>query len=116
MWSKAFLLAYEGDLEASYRMYQLAFPVSSENMRLAVQCEEFIHLVIEEEPDRKQLLFALGLINYRAKGDSEAAKTDLENFVKWAKRESQFVTQVEAAEKWIREIRNQPKARPKSRK
>lgn len=112
MWSKAFLHAYEGDLDSAYRTYLKAFAAPSENTRLAVECEEFIHLVLEEERDRQQLLFALGMINHRAKGDLTSAKADFETFVKWASRERRFPTQVDAAEKWIREIRNEPKANP----
>ncbi len=111
MWSKAFLHAYEGDLDSAYRMYLKAFSALSANPRLAVQCEEFIHLVLEDEPENQQLLFALGIINHRAKADLNSARVDFENFVKWARREGRFSIQVDAAEKWIREIRKEPKAK-----
>lgn len=104
LWSKAFLEVYSGDLMNAWKTYQLAFraPVG-ENIHS--QCEEFIHCVLEEEPDKGQLHFALGLINYRFKSDYVAARRDLERFLDWvAKGKLKYSPQVEAARKWIRAI------------
>lgn len=110
-WSLAFLLAYEGDLEGAYRTYQDAFDKPQNNDRLPVEVEEFIAIILAEEPDKKQLYFALGLINFRVKNDWQAARSDLELFVKWARAENKFPIQIEAAEKWLGEIRGERRKR-----
>jgi hypothetical protein len=82
-YSLAFLLAYEGDLKASHEEYRAAFRAkclpNSENVPL--QTEEFIHIIIQEEPEKRYLLFCTGLINYNVKQDYVAAKNDFEQFL-----------------------------------
>ena len=68
-----------------------------------VQCEEFIQIVIDEEPARPWLYYCLGLINRRGKGDLASARRDFETFIRMAD-ENEFPRQFEVARKWIREI------------
>lgn len=77
----AFLLGYEGKLKEAHDEYRHAFrnPSSSENV--PIQSEEFIQLILNEEPDKGHLYFCTGLINYNAKGDLLAAKSDFERFL-----------------------------------
>jgi len=103
MYSDAFLHAYEGDLESAYRIYRKAFEYPSTDMTLAIQVEEFIQIVIDEEPDRVDLYFCLGLLNYRAKFDLEAARKDFGRFLNGTER-SHYPRQHEAVEKWMGEI------------
>lgn len=83
-YSLAFLLAYEGKLKDAHDLYRTAFHAknlpNTENVPL--QTEEFIHIVIREEPDKNYLLFCTGLINYNAKQDFAAAKNDFEQFLR----------------------------------
>jgi len=72
-YSAAFLYAYEGDLNKAYREYK--------NPTVPIQSEDFIHLVLEEEPEKGQLFYCLGLINLRAKKDFVAAKNDFQQFL-----------------------------------
>jgi hypothetical protein len=46
-----------------------------------VQSEEFINIIISEEPDKLYLRFCTGLINYNAKRDFASAKADFEQFL-----------------------------------
>jgi len=102
--SLAFLDAYEGDLQGAYRRY-MSLNVDSLSSELVVEVEEFIHIVLEQEPHQKQLLFLTGMINERYKGDYASARRDLREFVRWAENHSEFARQVKAAEKWLKEIR-----------
>ncbi len=80
-YSAAFLYAYEGDLNKAYREYKKAFYNSPENPTVPIQSEDFIHLVLEEEPEKGQLYYCLGLINLWAKKDFVAAKNDFQQFL-----------------------------------
>lgn len=103
MYSEAFLIAYEGDLEAAYRTYRRAFESPLSDPNVPVECEDFIQIVLDEEPDRKWLYFCLGLLNYRAKGDLAAARADFKRFIESADQ-NRFKKQIGIAEKWIQEI------------
>ncbi len=50
------------------------------NPTVSLQCEEFINEILAREPDKEQLYFCLGLINYNVKRDYSAAIRDLERF------------------------------------
>lgn len=105
LWSKAFLEAYTGDLETAYRTYQKAFAAKTDDPTVPIQCEEFIHLVLDEEADKGQLFYALGLINLRSKCDLVAARRDLVQFLNWVERtQSTMPNQSVVARKWISEI------------
>ncbi|MDZ4401218.1 hypothetical protein [Prosthecobacter sp.] len=105
LWSRAFLEAYSGDLESAYRSYQKAFATKTGNENVPLQCEEFIYLVMETEPDKGQLFYALGLINLRGKPDLISARRDLVLFLDWVERTKQNLSsQVSATRKWIAEI------------
>lgn len=80
-YSAAFLYAYEGDLGKAYKEYKRAFYDPPQDPTVPLQCEDFIHLVLEKEPEKGQLYYCLGLINLRAKGDLVAAKNDFQQFL-----------------------------------
>jgi hypothetical protein len=102
-YGQAFLAAYEGDLHRAYREYRDAFAAPLSDVSVPVQCEEFILIVLELEPQRYFLHFALGLINLKAKGDYAAARRDLTSFLAKADA-NRFPVQVEAAKRWIMEL------------
>lgn len=103
MYSDAFLSAYEYDLERSYRVYRKAFEYPTVDQTLGVQVEEFIQIVIDEEPQRTDLHYCLGLINYRLKFDLDAARSDFSKFLIGTRRED-YPRQHEAVLKWLNEI------------
>jgi tetratricopeptide (TPR) repeat protein len=105
LWSKAFLEVYTGKLDDAYRTYQKAFAVRTNDETVPIQCEEFVNLVLDEEPEKGQLYYSLGLINLRGKRDLVAARRDLVQFLDWIeKANAQYPHQVAAARKWIAEI------------
>lgn len=96
-YSQAFLLGYEGELREAHEVYRMAFrnPPASNNVPL--QSEEFINIVVDEEPEMGHLRFCTGLINYNAKQDFEAARRDFQQFLalptidrfSWAKQKAE---------------------------
>ena len=87
-YSVAFLDAYEGNMNAADAEYQKAFGGQLGDVTVPVQCEEFIHIVLEQEPDKVQLHYCSGLINFHAKEDFAGAAADLELFLRKCPGES----------------------------
>lgn len=85
LWSKAFLEAYELKFEDALQTYRKAFAVTLTDPSVPIQCEEFITCILDDEPDKGQLYYALGLINRFSKSDPAAAKSDFERFIAWTR-------------------------------
>jgi tetratricopeptide (TPR) repeat protein len=102
-YSEAFLLAYDGDLPAASRAYKAAFKRTLTDPTVPIQSEEFIQLVLDKEPEKAQLHFCLGLINYQAKEDDAAARRDFEQFLARTD-EDEWPRQRELARRWIDKI------------
>jgi len=102
-YSEAFLYAYRGDMEKATRSYRKAFKGKVE-MHVPEESEEFINDILRTEPDKYQLYFCLGLINFFAKEDFELAKKDFENFLN-SGTENDFVEQRRLAREYIKQIK-----------
>jgi hypothetical protein len=102
-YSEAFLHAYEGDLQRAYISYRAAFQAPLEDPSVPIQCEEFIHLVLNDEPEKYWLHFCLGLLNHRVKGDLVAARRDFETFLNRVES-GRFVVQADVVRTWLAEI------------
>ena len=103
--SYAFLLAYEGKMERAVRMYRSAFRSYCEE-RVFFEVEEFICWVLELEPDKVQLHFCLGLLNFFAKGDKARALKDFKKFLEIAPQEK-FSEQIRLAESYASSIQQE---------
>ncbi|MDX2006339.1 MAG: hypothetical protein SFU83_13765 [Meiothermus sp.] len=81
--SAAFLDAYAGNLQKARKEYSRAFAAKTkyEDSTVFTQAEEFIAQVIQEEPQKTNLWFCLGLINFFGKNDYHAAKADFQRFL-----------------------------------
>jgi hypothetical protein len=101
-YSLAFLYAYTGKMEKAIWYYDKAFERPIDH-NLPFEIEEFISWLIEEEPDKYQLHFCLGLINLKAKGDVQAAKKDFKNFLGMSK-DGEFQETLDQAREYIAEI------------
>jgi len=80
-YSYAFLLAYSGEMMKARRIYRAAFQQYYERSDVPLQTEEFIQWVLQNEPDKIQLQFCLGLLNWKAKGDLQTAMKDFGLFI-----------------------------------
>lgn len=101
--SLAFLEAYEGKLEKSDMTYKRAFNGNYQD-HIPNQTEEFIRKVLESEPEKIQLHYCLGMINYFCKGDLISAKSDFRNFVHAGEGQGLFLRSVEIARNYLMEI------------
>jgi tetratricopeptide (TPR) repeat protein len=102
-YSEAFLYGYVGNLDAAYESYKRAFSAPLAETSVPTQTEEFIQIVIDEEPDKPWLYFCLGLLNRRAKGDIALARRDFVNFLEKVDRE-RFAKHVAIVERWVSEL------------
>lgn len=102
-YSEAFLLAYEGNLDDSYREYARAFNAPLVDPSIPNQCEEFINIVLEQEPQRAWLYFSLGLINFKAKVDLTSAANDFQKFLDKTEG-SEFAKHHRIVKGWILQI------------
>ena len=89
-YSLAFLFAYTGDIQKARRLYQVAFHSEHLDTTVPIQTEEFIRLVLHDEPEVCQLYYCLGLINYFVKKDMASALRDFKDFLAGT-TESRFV-------------------------
>jgi len=101
----AFLFAYEGNLTKAKKFYRLAF-IHCLNPNVLFKTEDFIHWVIESEPDKVQLYYCLGLINMRGKGDRIKALSDFEYFLNKVKK-SQFEAEQKQVRSYIGSIKSE---------
>jgi len=100
LWSSAFLEAYEGRLEEAHKIYQRAFRASVTD-DTPLQVETFIADVLSIEPDKIQLWYCLGMINYLYKRDLISAKRDFEKFVELATSSGKFARSIDFAKKYL---------------
>ena len=70
--NRAFLFSYLGELDNAYKAY-VRLMKKSMSMSTILESEEFIWKIYKEEPDKIQLLYALGVVNYFIKKDHKLA-------------------------------------------
>ena len=78
--SDAFLSAYEGKLMTAYRKYNKAAECTWD-ASVPLFVEEFILMVMRQEPEKRELYLCLALINALMKGDTESAHRDCAEFL-----------------------------------
>jgi len=100
----AFFYAYDGKLTQATGYYKKAFALNPES-RLLVELEEWFVWILSQEPDKTQLHYCLGLLNYFGKKDFIKARQDFENFLNLT--EGQFQKQHKQVQKYLEHIRNQ---------
>ncbi len=105
-YSLAFLHAYKGKLDYAQRFYKQAFSGTIEPEQI-LNIETFILYVIEEEQDKKQLYFCLGLICYQMKMDYQSARRYFDSFLSIDDVEIKYPKQVTEAQRILTEELNQ---------
>ena len=103
-YNRAFLHAYQGKMEEAIKDYNHAFQGPIPDVSVPVQCEEFIQIILAQEPDRTQLYFCLGQINFYAKQDFLAAERDFNLFLTKLKG-TEFLRQAIEARKLIQDCK-----------
>lgn len=99
----AFLLAYEGDLDAAWPYYRQAFALEEESDS-PIEVEEFMDWVLQTEPEKIQLYYCLGLINLKVKKDGTRAMEDFTSFLAGC-RGGEYPKQCALAAKYIDDLR-----------
>jgi tetratricopeptide (TPR) repeat protein len=97
-----FLYAYKGDMRRAEKYYKRAV---KHNTRPALvnEVEDFILWVLEEEPDKVQLYYCLGLLNELFKEDHRQAIQDYNQFLNKV-NENDFVEQQASAQAKIERL------------
>lgn len=103
LWSSAFLEAYEGRLEQAHKIYQRAFRAECADFT-PLQVETFIADVLQAEPDKVQLWYCLGMINYLYKADLDSGRKDFLEFLRLAPESGNFAKSVEFAKSYVAQI------------
>lgn len=98
----AFIFAYTQKLNNAARSYRIA-SVESSNASTLSQVEDFIVWMIEQEPDKFYLYYALGYFNWKIKGDITMAKSDFEKFLSHPLAKLSFPKEAEISNDFIKE-------------
>jgi hypothetical protein len=98
----AFIYAYSGNLNNAARSYRLAAQEGSFPTILG-QVEDFIVWMINKEPKKIELHYALGYFNWKLKGDNKMAKEDFQYFVRDNTAKINYPNEFKVATKFINE-------------
>jgi len=101
-YSEAFLFAYEGNLNKTEKSYKKAFKAEV-SPDVIFQTEEFIYDVLEIEPEKCQLWYCVGMINWKAKGDKILAKKYFEKFLECGDNNS-FMEQKSKVKEYLKQL------------
>jgi len=99
-----FLYAYNKDLDTAYSHYRKALNYKMDDLGLAT-VEEFIMWVLSKEPDKYELHFCVGFINFKIKRDNLSAEKDLQLFLDKCPANMHH-RQCQAASAWLQNIRS----------
>lgn len=100
----AFFHAYEGKLTQATGYYKKAFAKITHG-RVLVEIEEWLLWILTEEPDKTQLHYCVGLVNYFGKKDFVKARQDFENFL--ATSEGKYARERKQVAKYLEQIQAQ---------
>lgn len=103
LFSLAFLEGYEGNLDTAYDFYKKGFRLPVDDLTVYNQCDEFMGEVLRLEPDKGQIHYCSGLLNYKGKKDFISAERDFKNFLNSACSMA-YPRQVEATQIYLKEI------------
>jgi tetratricopeptide (TPR) repeat protein len=104
VYNLGFLYAYTGDPKRAIQCYRNAMTRPLLTPLVIADIEEFMCWLIEKEPERYQLHYCLGFINWKVKGDEAQALKDFETFLSLGNNQ-EFAKERELARNWISEIK-----------
>jgi hypothetical protein len=102
-YSLAFLHAYEGNMKLAREEYQRAFQGPLRDVTLPVQVEEFMQMILDEEPGKAQLHYCSAVVNLRAKQDREGARRDFSAFLN-DEGSKEYPEERRRAERFLKEL------------
>jgi len=109
-YSKAFLYCYIGDIDNAIRFYSRAFRGKLlESEKFLKKIISFIENIIEEEPSKIQLYFALGKIYYQKMNNLPMALKNYKKFLKARPPGHKFSKAIELAGTYISDIEEKMK-------
>ena len=104
-YNKAFLYAYDGNIEKAYSTYEIAFRNKSA-IDVHIQIEQFIREILEKEPQKYQLHYCLGLIYYYIHEDERLAEIEFGKFIQ-KENENNYYPKIRGyAEQYVEEIQS----------
>lgn len=109
-YNQGFLFAYDGNLKKARKHFIRGAHERIPLRKIIAELELFICWVIEQEPDRHQLHFALGLLNWHLKGDFSRAIQDFQEFLDLSEQ-GRFDREQGLAKLWVRELTRRLKQR-----
>jgi tetratricopeptide (TPR) repeat protein len=104
LYNLGFLHAYQGDLKRAVRMYREAFKLPLRDPSILAQTEQFMFWLLDQEPDRYQLYYCLGFINWQVKEDVASAVGYFERFLE-AGSESEFPKERQLTREWLEKLK-----------
>ena len=102
-YNQGFLFAYDGNLKKARKHFIRGAHQRIPLRKSIAELELFICWVIEQDPDRHQLHFALGLLNWHLKGDFSRAIHDFEEFLDLSKQ-GRFDREQALAKLWVGDL------------
>ncbi len=104
-YSKAFLFAYEEKLDKAYNFYKLGFRNRAAN-NVHIQCEKFIYGILDEEPEKYQLHYCLGLLFFYKHEDFNLAREEFKIFLSEDSESRKYESIYKYVEKFINQCEN----------
>ena len=101
----AFLFAYEGNLDRAEKEYRQAIRGYIPDPGFIFEIIDFILWVLDNEPEKVQLHYCLGIIYYFAVDDKALTIHEFEKFI-GSTRDTQFINQRENAEGILFELQS----------
>jgi hypothetical protein len=78
--NRAFLHAYIGNLRRAYAFYRKAEGYQP-NPEVLRQVDEFLEWLSGQEPDKVEVLFCIGVVAWRIRGDLVVAEREFQQFL-----------------------------------
>ena len=104
-YNQGFLFAYDGNLKKAKQHFVRGAQARFPTKKTIAELELFMCWVLEQEPEKHQLHFALGLLNQHLKSDYARAIDDYQEFLDRSKN-GQFDREQGLAKKWIKDLKS----------
>lgn len=97
--SLAFLHAFEGNLSRASHYYKIAFRRTT-NSSVMLEVEEFLEWVLDQNPDKVQLHYLIGMMQFFERDELEMGKSHFRKFLSGTSP-GQFVSQIKEVQRYL---------------